>query len=122
MSRVGNPYDNAKAERFMRTLKAEQIDYTLFRERQHAKRSIGNFIERIYNDQRLHTALGYRSPRSSSSHRAAAAGAALRAAGASRRPRPIASLTPKNPKQTKPRNPPPSNRSSRSLRNPPTAN
>jgi putative transposase len=62
MSRVGNPYDNAKAERFMRTLKAEQIDGTLFRDRQHAERSIGTFIDRIYNSQRLHTALDYRSP------------------------------------------------------------
>jgi len=62
MSRVGNPYDNAKAERFMRTLKTEQIDGTLFRNRHEAERSIGDFIERIYNTQRLHTALDYRSP------------------------------------------------------------
>jgi len=62
MSRVGNPYDNAKAERFMRTLKTEQIDGTLFRDRHEAERSIGDFIERIYNTQRLHTALDYRSP------------------------------------------------------------
>jgi transposase InsO family protein len=62
MSRVGNPYDNAKAERFMRTLKTEQIDGTLFRDRHEAERSIADFIERIYNTQRLHTALDYRSP------------------------------------------------------------
>src|SRR4030095_13077223 len=62
MSRVGNPYDNAKAERFMRTLKTEQIDGTLYRDRHAAERSIGDFIERIYNKQRLHTALDYRSP------------------------------------------------------------
>lgn len=62
MSRVGNPYDNAKAERFMRTLKTEQIDGTLYRDRQEAERSIGAFIETIYNAQRLHTALDYRSP------------------------------------------------------------
>jgi putative transposase len=62
MSRVGNPYDNAKAERFMRTLKTEQIDGTLYRDRQEAERSIGDFIDRIYNTQRLHTALDYRSP------------------------------------------------------------
>ena len=62
MSRIGNPYDNAKAERFMRTLKTEQIDGTLYRDRRHAERSIGVFIEQIYNVQRLHTALDYRSP------------------------------------------------------------
>ena len=62
MSRVGNPYDNAKAERFMRTLKTEQVDGTLYRDRRAAERSIGTFIERIYNTQRLHTALDYRSP------------------------------------------------------------
>ena len=62
MSRVGNPYDNAKAERFMRTLKTEQVDGTLYRDRRAAERSIGDFIDRIYNVQRLHTALDYRSP------------------------------------------------------------
>jgi putative transposase len=62
MSRVGNPYDNAKAERFMRTLKTEQIDGTRYRDRHEAERSIGDFIDRIYNVQRLHTALDYRSP------------------------------------------------------------
>jgi putative transposase len=62
MSRVGNPYDNAKAERFMRTLKTEQVDGTLYRDLAHVRADIGPFIERIYNSQRLHTALGYRSP------------------------------------------------------------
>jgi len=62
MSRVGNPYDNAKAERFMRTLKTEQIDGTLYRNLAHARTDIGAFIEQIYNSQRLHTALGYLTP------------------------------------------------------------
>jgi putative transposase len=62
MSRIGNPYDNAKAERFMRTLKTEQVDGTLYRDLRHARADIGTFIEQVYNGQRLHTALDYRSP------------------------------------------------------------
>ena len=61
-SRVGNPYDSAKAERFMRTLEDEQVDGTLYRDLRHARADIGAFIEQVYNTQRLHTALGYRSP------------------------------------------------------------
>jgi transposase InsO family protein len=62
MSRLGNPYDNAKAERFMRTLKTEQVDGTLYRDLNHARADIGHFIEQVYNGQRLHTALGYLTP------------------------------------------------------------
>jgi putative transposase len=62
MSRRGNPYDNAIAERFMRTLKYEEIylnDYDTFAE---VFSSVQHFIERVYNSQRLHSALGYLSP------------------------------------------------------------
>jgi transposase InsO family protein len=62
MSRPGNPYDNAKAESFMATLKGEQIDGRAYRDLPHAIAEIGGFIEEVYNRQRLHSALGYRSP------------------------------------------------------------
>jgi putative transposase len=100
MSRVGNPYDNAKAERFMRTLKTEQIDGTLYRDRQQAERSIGAFIDRIYNIQRLHTALDYRSPAQFEAwHRAnrlPGVGDAARSGG-SATPTPNLPLDPKTP-------------------------
>ena len=62
MSRAGNPYDNAKAESFMKTLKAEEVDGRLYRNLQEAKHCIGTFIDEIYNTQRLHSALDYRPP------------------------------------------------------------
>jgi putative transposase len=62
MSRVGNPYDNAKAESFMKTLKADEVDGRLYRNLKEAERCIGTFIDEVYNKQRLHSALGYRPP------------------------------------------------------------
>jgi transposase InsO family protein len=62
MSRIGNPYDNAKAESFMKTLKHEEIDGTAYCDVRHARRQIGSFIEDVYNRDRLHSALDYRSP------------------------------------------------------------
>ncbi len=62
MSRVANPYDNAKAESFMKTLKQEEIDGRAYRDADEARQAIGRFIEEIYNRQRLHSALDYRPP------------------------------------------------------------
>lgn len=62
MSRPGNPWDNAWAESFMKTLKAEEVDGQNYRNLAHAKSSIGTFIEEIYNRQRLHSSLKYLSP------------------------------------------------------------
>lgn len=62
MSRRGNPYDNAQCERFMRTLKYEEVyvsDYETLRE---AEASIEHFLEEVYNQKRLHSALGYVPP------------------------------------------------------------
>jgi len=62
MSRIGSPYDNAKAESFMSTLKREEVDGRAYRTAQEARRSIGSFIEEVYNQQRLHSALSYLAP------------------------------------------------------------
>ena len=62
MSRVGNPYDNAKAESFMKTLKQEEVDGRNYRDLNQARAAIGAFIEDVYNRQRLHSALAYRPP------------------------------------------------------------
>ncbi len=62
MSRVGNPYDNAKAESFMKTLKHEEVDGRNYRDAKHARDAIGAFIEDVYNRSRLHSALAYRPP------------------------------------------------------------
>jgi len=69
MSRAGCPYDNAQAESFMKTLKAEEVDGRLYRDLEHAKDAIGHFIETVYNRQRLHSALDYLSPEEFESHR-----------------------------------------------------
>jgi putative transposase len=62
MSRKGNPYDNAACESFMKTLKYEEVYRQEYRGLAEALASIGEFIDRIYNQKRLHSALGYRPP------------------------------------------------------------
>jgi transposase InsO family protein len=62
MSRVGNPYDNAQAESFMKTLKQEEVDGRDYRDLSQAREAISAFIEDVYNRRRLHSALAYRPP------------------------------------------------------------
>ena len=62
MSRPGNPFDNAKAESFMKTLKHEEINARSFKTIEDARSRIDDFIANIYNTERLHSALGYQSP------------------------------------------------------------
>ena len=62
MSRAGNPYDNAHAESFMKTLKHEEIYARPYRTMGDVIAHLPHFLETIYNNNRLHSALGYRSP------------------------------------------------------------
>jgi transposase InsO family protein len=62
MSRPANPYDNASCESFMKTLKREEIYANKYMDLDHLRANIEEFIEEYYNRQRLHSALGYRSP------------------------------------------------------------
>lgn len=62
MSRPANPYDNAVCERFMKTLKQEEIYCQEYRDREELAAHIEQFIDRYYNGQRLHSALGYQTP------------------------------------------------------------
>ncbi len=62
MSRRGSPYENARAERFMRTLKEEEVQGRTYENVDDAKHRIGEFLEETYNRQRLHSALRYATP------------------------------------------------------------
>jgi transposase InsO family protein len=62
MSRPANPYDNASCESFIKTLKREEIYANAYRDLDHLRANIEEFIDRYYNRCRLHSALGYRSP------------------------------------------------------------
>lgn len=62
MSRKGNPYDNAFAESFIKTLKYEEVYLTEYRTFNDAYENIERFIEEVYNKKRLHSSIGYLPP------------------------------------------------------------
>ena len=62
MSRPANPYDNASCESFMKTLKREELYANRYRDLEDLRANVEEFIEKYYNRQRLHSALGYQSP------------------------------------------------------------
>jgi len=62
MSRKGNPWDNAACESFMKTLKYEEVLRNDYRDLAEARASIREFLEKVYNQKRLHSALGYMPP------------------------------------------------------------
>lgn len=62
MSRRGNPWDNAACESFIKTLKYEEVYRNEYRDLSEARAGIGRFLEKVYNDKRLHSALGYQTP------------------------------------------------------------
>jgi putative transposase len=62
MAAVGNPYENAKAESFFRTLKMEEVYLKDYRDFEKAEQNIGEFVEEVYNQKRLHSSLGYLPP------------------------------------------------------------
>lgn len=62
MSDVDNPYDNAKAESFFKTLKQEEVYLKEYQSFADAQANLTVFIEQVYNVKRLHSSLGYLPP------------------------------------------------------------
>ena len=62
MSRAGRPWENGKCESFIKTLKQEEINARGYTNAEELEQHVEEFIEQIYNRQRLHSALGYRTP------------------------------------------------------------
>jgi len=62
MSRAGRPWENGKCESFIKTLKQEEINARGYTNPEELEQHVEEFMEQIYNRQRLHSALGYRTP------------------------------------------------------------
>ncbi len=62
MSRIGNPYDNARMESFYKTLKNEEVNLQDYLDLDDAQQHLDRFIGELYNRERLHSSLGYVPP------------------------------------------------------------
>ena len=65
---VGKPEENGYAERLMRTIKEEEVALTEYRDFADAKRQLGRFLDAVYNRKRIHSALGYLTPKEFEQH------------------------------------------------------
>jgi len=68
MSHKGAPWENGRAESFIKTLKAEEVALKQYRDLAQARCSIGHFLGDVYNQRRLHSALGYLPPAQFEAH------------------------------------------------------
>lgn len=62
MAAQGKPEENGYAERLMRTIKEEEVDLSEYRNLEDAREQIGRFIDQVYMQKRIHSALGYLTP------------------------------------------------------------